>query len=487
MSVAVGRQGLGARERQEDAYAISCQSETDPATDYLIVLADGMGGHVGGEVASRIVIDTFERHCIAQSRNPKPAGRLFEAMEVANAALRERIAREPQLAGMGSTLVAAMKLGSRLYWLSVGDSALYLLRGGVLRRLNADHSVRGELAELVRAGKIRSQDAEAHQRKNALRSALIGEKIALVDANSIQLERKDILLLASDGLETLDESRIRQILSQPGRSAPQEIAADLLNAVDAARAPRQDNTTVVVARYDPSALRLLSTRSLFDQRNSLLSKVPPAAAIGGAALLVAGLTTLIYLIGWGGETPPAPGQSAATEDATSAKPAPDAASPKAGPHSAAPGGDDGDRERPGSEAPGLAVPETPPPPEGTPRTEADATATDPADAPAATDDGLIEGAPESRATVDAARPAPDAIPPPDAIAPEGVTPPPAPKEEKAVPEAATGAATSAPQAAEATEKPQGPAILTTSPLPVPKNLPPEAGTGGGAAAAPAGE
>lgn len=483
MSVAVGRQGLGARERQEDAFAISCQSETDPATDYLIVLADGMGGHVGGEVASHIVIDTFERHCIAQSRNPKPAGRLFEAMEVANAALRERIAREPQLAGMGSTLVAAMKLGSRLYWLSVGDSALYLLRGGVLRRLNADHSVRGELAELVRAGKIRLQDAEANQRKNALRSALIGEKIALVDANSIQLERKDILLLASDGLETLDESRIRQIMSQPGRSAPQEIAADLLNAVDAARAPRQDNTTVVVARYDPSALQQLSTSIFSNRRNALLSKVPPAVAIGGAALLVAGLTTLIYLIGWGGETPPPPGKIAATEDASPAEPPRDATSPNAAAVSADPGGDEDDRKQPGPVAPGLAVTETPPPTGGTPPTEKDGAASNPTDAPPAADDGLIEGAPESRAAVDAAGKPEDAVPPADTIAPESVTPPPAPAQETTAPEAATGA----PQAAEAPEKPQGPAILTTSPLPVPKNLPPLSATGGGGAAARAGE
>ena len=307
MTVVSGRQILGARERQEDAFRIIRQDETDPGTDLLILLADGMGGHVGGEVASRIVVEVFEKHCITVSRNPKPADRLVEALEAANAALRERIRREPELAGMGSTLVAAMKLGAKLYWLSVGDSVLYLLRDGQLRRLNADHSVYGELVEHVREGRLTQQEAETHPRRNALRSAIIGDRISLVDCNAIALQKRDVILAASDGLETLDERRILELMTQPDRAEPKAISADLLSAVEAAARPRQDNATVVVYRFDPSAKRAMSTESLF--RAGAAAKGPAlgrAAIAGGVGVVALALVALIYAIGWGGreDVPP---------------------------------------------------------------------------------------------------------------------------------------------------------------------------------------
>jgi serine/threonine protein phosphatase PrpC len=301
MTFVSGRQILGARERQEDSFRIIRQDESDPGTDLLILLADGMGGHVGGEVASRLVVDVFEKHCITLSRNPKPADRLVEALEAANAALRERIRREPELAGMGSTLVAAMKLGGKLYWLSVGDSVLYLLRDGQLRRLNADHSVYGELVEHVREGRLTQQEAETHPRRNALRSAIIGDRIALVDCNAIALQRRDMILAASDGLETIDDKRIVELMSQPDRADTKAMSADLLSAVEAMARPRQDNATVVVYRYDPSAKTAMSTESLF--RSHAARKVPTVGSLGiagGVALISLLLGILIYAIGWGG-------------------------------------------------------------------------------------------------------------------------------------------------------------------------------------------
>lgn len=307
MSFISGRQSLGARERQEDSFRIIRQNETDPGTDLLVLMADGMGGHVGGEIASRLVVEAFEKHCIALSRNPKPADRMVEALEAANTAVRDRIRREPELAGMGSTLVAAMKLGTKLYWLSVGDSVLYLLRDGTLRRLNADHSVYGELVEHVREGRLTQQEADQHPRRNALRSAIIGDRIALIDCNAIGLQPRDIVLAASDGLETLDDRRVAELMMQPDRSDPAAISADLLTAVDQAGRPRQDNTSVIVYRYDPSAKSALSTESLF--RSADASPARPLGRIGlagGAAAFAVALVGLIYAIGWGGkDAPPA--------------------------------------------------------------------------------------------------------------------------------------------------------------------------------------
>lgn len=305
MSFVSGRQSLGARERQEDSFRIIRQNEADPGTDLLILMADGMGGHVGGEVASRLVVEVFEKHCITLSRNPKPADRLVEALEAANSALRDRIRREPELAGMGSTLVAAMKLGNKLYWLSVGDSVLYLLRDGTLRRLNADHSVYGELMEHVREGRLTQQEADQHPKRNALRSAIIGDRIALVDCNAIVLQQRDLFLAASDGLETLDDRQIAELMMQPDRSDPAAISADLLTAVDQAGRPRQDNTSVVVYRYDPSAKSALSTESLFRSADASPARpFGPIGFAGGAAAVAVALVGLIYVIGWGGKDSP---------------------------------------------------------------------------------------------------------------------------------------------------------------------------------------
>lgn len=409
MTLISGRQLLGARERQEDAFDFVMQDETAPGTDMLIILADGMGGHVGGEVASRLVIEEFRHHCISVSRNAKPAGRMIEAMEAANAALRARIRREPDLGGMGSTLVAVMKHGQSLHWLSVGDSMLYLLRGGALQRLNADHSVHGELMQQVRAGRMSQQEADNHPKRNALRSAIFGEKIALIDSNVIQLQPGDLVLAASDGLETLEEPRIVELLTQRDRRDPKEMSADLLSAVEVAARARQDNATVVVYRYDPSAKGGNSTESLFRSEPEGRSWTPGKGLVaGGAAVVAAGLLGLIYAIGWDqrGKTPPAPPDVVSEgEEAVKTVPKPKEVPP-------------GPTERP-------VTPIKPVPQEKT----------DPA-APLPPDDAPLEGSkplPDNADKPKIADPAPQSDPPPpddadEAVAPEAAgAPPPAAK------------------------------------------------------------
>lgn len=288
MSFVSGRQILGARDRQEDAFRIVLQDTEDPGADLLLLLADGMGGHAGGDVASTLVLEVFERHFIRDSRNPQPVPRLVEAMEVANAALRERVAQNPALAGMGCTLIAAVKLGSRLHWLSIGDSLLYLYRDGTLRRLNADHSVHGELLGLVQKGQMTRQEADNHPKRNALRSAMTGERVALVDTKAIALQPGDLFVLASDGLETIDEAAVAAVLGQADREEPRALSADLLNAVEAAAVARQDNTTVLVYRHDPAGRRAGATDSLFvmDPPARLLPRWAWWAGLAG--LVVAG-------------------------------------------------------------------------------------------------------------------------------------------------------------------------------------------------------
>lgn len=256
-----GQQSIGKREAQEDAFAIIRQSEQDPASDVLMLLADGMGGHAAGEIASTTAIDAFGKHFIRAARSNRPPERLRESLDAANAAIRNAIAAGPELRGMGCTFIGALKMNDRLVWTSVGDSGLFLLRNGQLRRINADHSVGGELAELVAAGKLTRAEAAAHPRKNALRSAVTGAHLKLVDTNAIALEHGDIVLLATDGLDTLSESQITDILAARTARDPRQAASALLAAVEFKVQPHQDNTTVIVYRHRQGGLSGFSSDS----------------------------------------------------------------------------------------------------------------------------------------------------------------------------------------------------------------------------------
>ncbi len=296
MTIISGKQSLGQRDNQEDAFDLVYQNERDPKSDILMLVADGMGGHAGGEVASNLALSAFKKHFVGGSDAPRPRDRLQESLTAANEALRQRIATQPDLKGMGCTLVAALKLGDRLIWVSVGDSSLFLLRDGRLKKLNADHSLYGELLQMVAAGKLSQEEADSHPRRNALRSALMGDRISLTDVNAISLKPGDVVLSCSDGLDTLSQAEIREIL-QNGKSRDMRgVASDLLNAVEAKGKPKQDNTTVVVYAHVQDGMSSLLRGSQWAFHNSdRNNKSLKYAAIGlGALAVVATAGALIF-------------------------------------------------------------------------------------------------------------------------------------------------------------------------------------------------
>ncbi|MEM6465364.1 MAG: protein phosphatase 2C domain-containing protein, partial [Pseudomonadota bacterium] len=288
-----GARSLGQRETQEDAYRLVLQSEKDPKTDVLMLVADGMGGHVGGEIASNLALKVFEKHFISGSQAPKPGDRLREALIKANEAISARVKEDPKLKGMGCTLIGALKLGDRIIWVSVGDSLIYLYRGGQLRRLNADHSLMAELMEAVNAGKMSLEEAKSHPRRNALRSAVIGEPLKLIDSNGIGLQSGDLLVIATDGLDTLDHDTLADALHRNQKGSVEAIAEGLLDLVEGAGKPNQDNTTVVAYRHGVEG-----HSSLYKD-----SKWKLGAAGGGASAAPAkgGLSTMLIgvLVGLG--------------------------------------------------------------------------------------------------------------------------------------------------------------------------------------------
>ena len=241
------RQWQGARPYQEDDFATL---EVDiagvgEASALLMVLADGMGGAAGGAVASRFAVEAFTRG-FPDSTGTIDA-RFRGCLEAATARLRQGEIEDPGLRGMGTTVVAALCDGRGVDWLSVGDSPMWLFADGRLERLNADHSMAPILTELVRGGELTPDRARHDWRRHMLRSAVTGRIPEMVDCayRACRLLPGDYLLIASDGLETLDEERIAHELRQAGGEV--ERAADgLISGVRAVAGPSQDNVTFLL-------------------------------------------------------------------------------------------------------------------------------------------------------------------------------------------------------------------------------------------------
>lgn len=240
---AAGEGWIGARARQEDAFRIR------QAPGFLhVVLCDGMGGHVGGQVASEIAVSAaMDALGAGEARDARSsAARLREALAEANRRIGRRLKEEPALKGMGCTLVAVEVVGDRLSWISVGDSPMWLHDGRDLYRLNADHSVRGKLESQVRQGVITAEDADRHPQRNALTSAVMGGPLDVYEEKSIVLEAGRRIILASDGIETLQQHEISAIARAHVAASGNVLRDALLRAVKDRGAPGQDNTTVAI-------------------------------------------------------------------------------------------------------------------------------------------------------------------------------------------------------------------------------------------------
>jgi serine/threonine protein phosphatase PrpC len=235
---------IGARSGQED-YALFTTGRA--GTDLLAVLADGMGGHSAGEVASKKAVDTFYATFSVHPAVSVPA-KLGAALNQAKTDLDKSIKDSPALSGMGCTLVGAHIGPLGLQWISVGDSPLFLYRSGKLQRLNADHSMVPVIEEALREGKISKQEALSHPDRHALRSAISGDDLVLIDTSSapLALRKGDVVVLASDGLLTLSEAEIVKVIKGHRKGTAQSLVNALINAVLAKKLPKQDNTTIQI-------------------------------------------------------------------------------------------------------------------------------------------------------------------------------------------------------------------------------------------------
>ena len=251
----------GARSYQEDAAAIRTaagdevligKAHAGSAAEFTLALADGMGGHAGGAVASELACRAYLAAMAASSGDL--SARLEEALSLANAAIADYVLEHPALNGMGCTLVGTAFGGFGIEWVSVGDSPLYLVRLGKIELLNEDHSLAPELDKLAAAGKISRAEARSDPRRHFLRSALTGSAPELIDRprRPLRLEPNDVVILASDGIGTLEKEEVLATVEAHASAGPASMANALLRAVEAKAEIYQDNTTIVVVAVGPN-------------------------------------------------------------------------------------------------------------------------------------------------------------------------------------------------------------------------------------------
>lgn len=216
----------------------------------LALLADGMGGHRAGEVASRMAVDVMARYCVdafateAKSRR-RGLDTLRDAIHAANIAIFEMARHTPEYTGMGATVVTVLFQNHELCASHVGDSRLYRLRDGRLELLTQDHSV---VQELLNRGLVTPEQARQSVSKNLVTRALGVDAGVQVELRTLAVQAGDLYLLCSDGLnDVLTDPEIEYLLTTPA-AGPDEIARRLVDAANAAGGP--DNISVIVVRVD---------------------------------------------------------------------------------------------------------------------------------------------------------------------------------------------------------------------------------------------
>lgn len=207
----------------------------------LLIVADGMGGHNAGDLASRYTVDRMLDY-IEKAGEKRPVSLLSEAIHHANELVMEKAKSSREYEGMGTTLVAATELDGYLYVANVGDSRLYLIDQEI-EQITRDHSL---VEEMIRVGELERKDAKNHPDRNVITRA-VGVRVPVrVDFFDVKLEKGDRVLLCSDGLTTMVEDEdILKIVKKSG--SIQEAAQRLVT--EANKNGGKDNISVVLAEY----------------------------------------------------------------------------------------------------------------------------------------------------------------------------------------------------------------------------------------------
>ena len=237
------------RNHNEDNFALM--------PDYgLFIVADGMGGHASGEVASKMAVDSMEEFFSQTQEDPERTwpykmdrskgyeeNRLITGIKLANLRIYETAQRESKKRGMGTTFVSICTANDGVYVAHVGDSRVYRFRGGQLEQLTDDHSL---LNEYVKMGRLSPAEIEAFPHKNVIMRALGMKETVKVDTRLEEPQLGDVLLVCSDGLSgPVKDEEIAAILA--AHEGIEEAVSKLIEAANRNGGP--DNVTVVLVRW----------------------------------------------------------------------------------------------------------------------------------------------------------------------------------------------------------------------------------------------
>lgn len=231
------------RNQNEDSIAIVPEAG-------LAVVADGMGGHQAGEVASKLAVDVITRHIIETLADTETSAdgkaevkSVGDAIQLANRAIYEHARDQPEYAGMGSTVVVALFYANKLCVGHVGDSRLYRFRGSLLEQVTQDHSV---VQELVSRGLVTAEEARQSVNKNLVTRALGVDPTVLPDISEHLLQDDDIYLLCSDGLnDVLADGDIEMMLIEHRRQL-EDAVRHMIDMANDRGGP--DNISVILIR-----------------------------------------------------------------------------------------------------------------------------------------------------------------------------------------------------------------------------------------------
>jgi PPM family protein phosphatase len=244
------------RSRNEDCHAISMPEDPGDRArrGVLLVVADGMGGSVAGDVASRMAVDAVLR-CFDASDGADPLACLRESVETANRDVHEAGRTRADCHGMGTTCTALLVRDRELWIAHVGDSRAYLVRDGRSRQLTEDHSL---VAALVRRHEITADQARSDSRRNLVTRCIGPKSEVEVDAGRIDevLEPGDTLVLCSDGL--YGQVADREMVALMANPSLEKACRDLIDLANRRGGP--DNITVVAARVEALGIEQVNAR-----------------------------------------------------------------------------------------------------------------------------------------------------------------------------------------------------------------------------------
>lgn len=233
------------RANNQDAYAHDLLDL--PGGGALLVVADGMGGYHGGEVASRLAVETLQARVLAHAalwaEQGTIAGGLLEAIHEANRAILQAQADRPDLAQMGTTLTTIIVEGSRLHVGHVGDSKAFLIGSGRAVQVTSDHNVPGEL---LHSGHLTAEQAAVHPQRHVLTRALGIREELMVEQRDLLWQPGDLLLLCTDGLSNLVS--LTEMQSLANRYPPAALADQLVDLANSRGG--HDNITVIAVRWE---------------------------------------------------------------------------------------------------------------------------------------------------------------------------------------------------------------------------------------------